>query len=156
VASDIPDDEYVEAIAVGGFKPTSLRWGEVSAVVWGFTRMSRVLDGDAGVTSVGCPCIPSSTPRTIGSTWRLPSATPCGLSWRRSPRSTGIGGTDLSKRGDELIESARQALAWVRGEDMPGVRVHEAGPAVDVRAVRRKTGLTSAGMAWSARLLRRA
>src|SRR3712207_7808157 len=41
-----------------------------------------------------------------------------------------------------IFESARQALAWVRGEDMPGVRLHEAGPAIDVRAVRRKTGLT--------------
>jgi putative transcriptional regulator len=53
----------------------------------------------------------------------------------------------LSKRGDELIESAEQALAWVRGEDVPGVRLHEAGPAVDVRAVRRKTGLTQAEFA---------
>lgn len=53
----------------------------------------------------------------------------------------------MSKRGDELIESARQALAWVRGEDVPGMTVHEPAPAIDVRAVRRRTGLTQAEFA---------
>lgn len=53
----------------------------------------------------------------------------------------------MSKRGDELIASARQALAWVRGEDMPGMAVHEPAPAIDVRAVRRRTGLTQAELA---------
>ena len=53
----------------------------------------------------------------------------------------------MGKRGDELIESAKQALAWVRGEDVPGLRVHEPEPAIDVRAVRRKTRLTQAEFA---------
>jgi putative transcriptional regulator len=53
----------------------------------------------------------------------------------------------MGKRGDELIESAKQALAWVRGEDVPGMVVHEPQPAIDVRAVRRKTGLTQAEFA---------
>lgn len=48
----------------------------------------------------------------------------------------------MSKRGDELIESAKQALAWARGEDVPGMVVHEPKPAINVRAVRRKTGLS--------------
>ena len=43
--------------------------------------------------------------------------------------------------------SARQALAWVRGEDLPGMAVHEPAPALDVRAVRRRIGLTQAEFA---------
>lgn len=58
-----------------------------------------------------------------------------------------VGGSELSRRGDELIESAGQALAWVRSEDVAGVRSHEPGPAIDVRAVRRKLGLTQAEFA---------
>lgn len=46
-----------------------------------------------------------------------------------------------------MIESARQALAWVRGEDLPGMAVHEPAPALDVRAVRRRIGLTQAEFA---------
>ena len=53
----------------------------------------------------------------------------------------------MSKRVDELIASARPALAWVRGEDVPGMVVHEHAPAIDVRAVRRRTGLTQAEFA---------
>jgi putative transcriptional regulator len=53
----------------------------------------------------------------------------------------------MTRFGERLVESARQALAWARGEDVPGARVHGVGPAVDVRAVRRKTGLTQAGFA---------
>jgi len=53
----------------------------------------------------------------------------------------------MGKRGDELIESARQALAWTRGEDVPGMAVHEPEPTIDVRVVRRKTGLTQAEFA---------
>ena len=46
-----------------------------------------------------------------------------------------------------MIESARQALAWVCGEGVPGTAVHELAPAIDVRAVRRRTGLTRAELA---------
>ena len=53
----------------------------------------------------------------------------------------------MSERGDGLIESACQALAWVRGEGVPGTAVHEFAPAVDVRAVGRRTGLTQAELA---------
>ena len=53
----------------------------------------------------------------------------------------------MSKRGERLVESAEQALAWVRGEDVPGMVVHEPVPAIDVRAVRRRTGFTQAEFA---------
>jgi putative transcriptional regulator len=53
----------------------------------------------------------------------------------------------MTKFGERLIESAEQALAWVRGEDVPGTVVHEPRPAIDVRAVRRRTGLTQAEFA---------
>ena len=39
-----------------------------------------------------------------------------------------------------LVESAEQALAWACGEDVPGMIVHEAAPAIDVRPVRCRTG----------------
>jgi putative transcriptional regulator len=49
--------------------------------------------------------------------------------------------------GERLVESAEQAPAWARGEDVPGMVVHEPRPAIDVRAVRRRTGLTQAEFA---------
>ena len=52
----------------------------------------------------------------------------------------------MSRRVDELIESAGRALAWVCGEDMPGVRFHEPGPAINIRAVRRKLGLVQTAL----------
>ena len=53
----------------------------------------------------------------------------------------------MTKFGERLVESAEQALAWARGEDMPGTVVHEPRPALDVREVRRRTGLTQAEFA---------
>lgn len=53
----------------------------------------------------------------------------------------------MTKFGERLIESAEQALAWACGEDVPGMKVHEPTPRIDVRAVRRKTGLTQAEFA---------
>ena len=50
----------------------------------------------------------------------------------------------MTKFGERLVESVEQALAWARGEHVPGMVVHEPRPAIDVRAVRRRTGLTQA------------
>lgn len=52
----------------------------------------------------------------------------------------------MTKAGKRLLESARQALAFARGEVTEGFVVHEP-PAVDVRAIRRKTGLSQAKFA---------
>ena len=52
----------------------------------------------------------------------------------------------MMKFGEHLIKSAEGALAHARGEKVPGMRVH-APPPVDVRAVRRKTGLSQAKFA---------
>jgi hypothetical protein len=55
-------------------------------------------------------------------------------------------GDDMTKFGQRLIESAEQALAFARGEAVEGFVVHEP-PTVDVRAIRRKTGLSQARFA---------
>lgn len=52
----------------------------------------------------------------------------------------------MTKAGKRLLESASQALAFARGETTEGFVVHEP-PAVDVRAIRRKTGLSQAKFA---------
>ena len=46
----------------------------------------------------------------------------------------------MTQFGEHLAESAEQALAWARGGDVPGMIVHEAAPAIDVRPVRCRTG----------------
>lgn len=48
----------------------------------------------------------------------------------------------MTKLGQMLIKSANETLAWAEGKDVPGVRVREPRPAIDVQAVRRKTGLS--------------
>ena len=53
----------------------------------------------------------------------------------------------MTQFGEHLAESAEQALAWARGGDVPGMIVHEPALAIDVRAVRRRTGLTQAEFA---------
>lgn len=47
---------------------------------------------------------------------------------------------------DDLVESMEQAIAWARGEDVPGLRVHFP-PDSDVGAIRRKTGLSQTAFA---------
>lgn len=47
---------------------------------------------------------------------------------------------------DDLVESMEQAIAWARGEDVPGLRVHFP-PDGDVRAIRKQTGLTQPAFA---------
>lgn len=47
---------------------------------------------------------------------------------------------------DALVESMEQAIAWARGEDVPGLRYHPA-PHEDARAIRARTGLTQAAFA---------
>lgn len=53
--------------------------------------------------------------------------------------------------GQRLIASAKQALAWAKGEDVPGVRVTVVQvnrvPAVDVRSLRRQFGLSQSQFA---------
>jgi putative transcriptional regulator len=54
--------------------------------------------------------------------------------------------TKHTAAGRRLIASAKQALAWASGEDVPGVRVtyvqvNRPAP-IDVRAVRQKLGLS--------------
>jgi len=56
--------------------------------------------------------------------------------------------TDAGRR---LIASAKQALAWAKGENVPGVRVtmvevHRT-PDIDVRSLRRKLGLSQSQFA---------
>src|SRR5215813_10088883 len=52
--------------------------------------------------------------------------------------------------GRRLVKSVKQAIAWARGEDVP-VRVTmvtvERAPAIDVRAVRQKLGLSQSRFA---------
>lgn len=50
----------------------------------------------------------------------------------------------MTRFGERLVESAEQALAWARSGNVPGMVAHEPVPAIDVRAVRRRTGLTQA------------
>lgn len=45
-----------------------------------------------------------------------------------------------------LIESMEQAIAWARGEEVPGLRYHPA-PHEDVAAIRKRTGLTQTAFA---------
>ena len=45
-----------------------------------------------------------------------------------------------------LVESMEQAIAWARGEDVPGLRIHFA-PHEDVAAIRKSAGLTQAAFA---------
>ena len=47
---------------------------------------------------------------------------------------------------DDLVESMQQAIAWARGEDVPGLRIHFP-PDGDVGAIRRKTGLSQTAFA---------
>jgi len=62
---------------------------------------------------------------------------------KRSPRHTAA--------GRRLVASARQALAWAKGENVPGTRVTivevNRPPLVDVRSVRRKLGLSQSQFA---------
>jgi putative transcriptional regulator len=52
----------------------------------------------------------------------------------------------MTKAGEKILAGARQALAFARGEVAEGFVVHEP-PLVDVRAIRRKTGLSQARFA---------
>ena len=45
-----------------------------------------------------------------------------------------------------LVQSMEQAIAWARGEDVPGLHIHFA-PHEDVAAIRKKAGLTQAAFA---------
>ena len=47
---------------------------------------------------------------------------------------------------DDLVKSMEQTAAWLRGEDVPGFRVHFP-PGGDVAAIRRRTGLSQAAFA---------
>jgi putative transcriptional regulator len=55
----------------------------------------------------------------------------------------------MSRFGEELIEAMGQALAYARGEDVPGMVVHRVVilTAEDVRAIRAHTGLSRAKFA---------
>jgi putative transcriptional regulator len=52
----------------------------------------------------------------------------------------------MSKAGERILACAREAHACVRGEDIEGFVVHVPG-GVDVRAIRKKLGLTRAEFA---------
>ena len=47
---------------------------------------------------------------------------------------------------DDLVKSMEQTAAWLRGEDVPGFRVHFP-PGGDVAAIRKRTGLSQAAFA---------
>jgi putative transcriptional regulator len=47
---------------------------------------------------------------------------------------------------DDLVKSMEQTAAWLRGEDVPGFRVHFP-PSEDVAAIRNRTGLSQAAFA---------
>ena len=47
---------------------------------------------------------------------------------------------------EDLLESIDQARRWVRGEDVPGFRVHFP-PGGDVAAIRKRTGLSQTAFA---------
>lgn len=54
----------------------------------------------------------------------------------------------MSKAGDRIIQGAREALAYARGEATDGFQVHV--PArIDVRTIRERTGLSQARFARS-------
>ncbi len=52
----------------------------------------------------------------------------------------------MSRAGDRILSSARQALAFARGETTEGFIVH-VPKQVDVKHIRAKTGLTQAAFA---------
>ncbi len=60
-------------------------------------------------------------------------------------------GTKHTAAGRRLIASAKQALAWAKGEKVPGVRVTvvevNLAPVIDARSVRRKLGLSQSQFA---------
>jgi putative transcriptional regulator len=47
----------------------------------------------------------------------------------------------MTKAGDKILAGARSALAFARGEDAPGVRVHVPHP-IDTKRIRTRLGLT--------------
>lgn len=52
----------------------------------------------------------------------------------------------MSKIGSDILKGAREALAHARGERVAGIVVH-VPEEVDVRAIRRRTGLSQAAFA---------
>lgn len=44
---------------------------------------------------------------------------------------------------DAIMQGMEEGLAWARGEQVPGLRIHHF-PVEDVRAVRQRTGLSQA------------
>ena len=47
------------------------------------------------------------------------------------------------KKESSIVQSAREALRWAKGEDVPGIKVTTVTvPAVDVRGLRRRLDLT--------------
>jgi putative transcriptional regulator len=52
----------------------------------------------------------------------------------------------MTKLGQDLIESAKEALRFAEGEEVPGVRVFDV-PAPDVAAIRKRLGLPQAKFA---------
>jgi putative transcriptional regulator len=59
--------------------------------------------------------------------------------------------TKHTAAGRRLIASAKEALAWAKGEHVPGVRVTMVtvtrSPVVDVRSIRRRLGLSQSQFA---------
>ena len=54
----------------------------------------------------------------------------------------------MTKAGESIIQGALEALAWTRGEDVPGLVVHHVETNdVEPKIVRRKLKLTQAQMA---------
>lgn len=50
--------------------------------------------------------------------------------------------------GQSIIESAKEALRWAKGEDVPGIRITTVQvPAIDVRSVRKKLKLSQSEFA---------
>ncbi|NVO16084.1 MAG: helix-turn-helix domain-containing protein [Rhodoplanes sp.] len=47
----------------------------------------------------------------------------------------------MSRAADRIVRGLREAAAHARGEDVPGIRINVPN-AIDVHAIRRKTGLT--------------
>ena len=52
----------------------------------------------------------------------------------------------MTQAGDRIIKSAKQALAFARGEDVEGMVVHEPPP-VDVKAIRKRLKLSQKAFA---------
>ena len=59
--------------------------------------------------------------------------------------------TKHTTAGRRLIASAEEALAWAKGENIPGVRVtvveENRAPTIDVRSLRQKLGLSQSQFA---------